>query len=89
MQLPLEYAKRVPLRGALVPMDPVQMIGGTHAAFGARVAGTVHIGSLALSDPEIQFIEGVPIANVGFLVLKSATLVLDPEDERSWLLPAD
>ena len=88
LQLPLEYAKRVPLRAALVPMEPVQMIGGTHAVFSARVAGTVHIGSLTLSDPEIQFVEGVPIANVGILVLKSATLVLDPEDERSWLLPA-
>ena len=89
LQLPLEYAKRVPLRAALVPVEPVQMIGGTHAAFNARVAGTVHIGSLTLSDPEIQFVEGVPIANVGILVLKSATLVLDPEDERSWLLPAN
>jgi predicted aspartyl protease len=89
LQLPLEYAKRVPLRGELVAMEPVQMIGGTHAAFRAIVAGTVHIGSLTFTDPEIQFVEGVPIANVGILVLKSATLVLDPEDERSWLLPAN
>lgn len=89
LQLPLEYAQRVPVRGKLVPTEPVQMIGGTHAVFSAKVAGTVHIGSLTFTDPEIQFVAGVPVANVGILVLKGATLVLDPEDERSWLLPAE
>jgi hypothetical protein len=51
--------------------------------------GEAHIGPLTLSDPEITFVGGTPsIGNVGFRVLKNLTLVLDPEKQQSWLLPA-
>lgn len=90
LSMPLEYASRVPLKGQLVATDPVRMIGGKHAAFTAILNGVVHIGPLALTDPEVLFVEGIPsIGNVGFQVLKNLTLVLDPEEQRSWLLPAD
>ncbi|MGA9342723.1 MAG: aspartyl protease family protein [Rhodanobacteraceae bacterium] len=90
LSIPLEYAKRVPLKGPLVPTDPVRMIGGEHAAFTATLNGVVHVGPLALTDPQVLFVEGIPsIGNVGFQVLKNLTLVLDPQGQRSWLLPAD
>ncbi len=90
LTMPLEYAKRLPLKGPLVRTNPVHMIGGEHAAFTATLNGVVHVGPLALTDPEIIFEEGTPsIGNVGFQVLKNLTLVLDPEKQQSWLLPAD
>jgi hypothetical protein len=90
LQLPLELSKQLPLQGPLVATtEPVQMINTEHAALDAKIAGAVHVGPLTLTDPDVQFIEGMVIANVGILVLKHATLVLDPEDERSWLLPAN
>jgi hypothetical protein len=86
---PLEYSRRVPLKGPLVRTEPMRMIGGEHAAFTATLNGEAHIGPLTLSDPEITFVEGTPsIGNVGFRVLKNLTLVLDPEKQQSWLLPA-
>jgi hypothetical protein len=87
--MPLEYAQRVPLKGPLVRTEPMRMIGGEHAAFTATLNGEAHIGPLTLSDPEITFVGGTPsIGNVGFRVLKNLTLVLDPEKQQSWLLPA-
>jgi hypothetical protein len=90
LSMPLEYAKRVPLKGPLVRTEPMRMIGGEHATFTATLDGEAHVGPLTLTDPEITFVEGMPsIGNVGFQVLKNLTLVLDPAKQQSWLLPAN
>jgi Aspartyl protease len=86
LQFPLDLAQQLPLRGTLTATEPVHMIGGTHAAYSGTIAGAVRIGPLTLSDPEVQFVADVPIANVGIQVLLQTTLVLDPEGARSWLL---
>jgi hypothetical protein len=88
LQLPVELARKIPLKGGLRPSSPVRMLGGEHRAYLAQIDGTVRIGPLVVTDPTVQFVEGVPVANVGLLILKNATLVLDPEAQRSWLLPA-
>jgi hypothetical protein len=89
LNLPVEFAKKIPLKGPLVPTDPVHMIGGEHAAYMATINGAVHIGPLTLTDPQVMFIEGIPpFGNVGIQLLKQLTLVLDPESKRSWLLPS-
>ncbi|MGH8262845.1 MAG: pepsin/retropepsin-like aspartic protease family protein [Steroidobacteraceae bacterium] len=88
LQLPVELARKIPLKGALRPSCPVRMLGGEHAAYLAEIDGAVRIGPLVVTDPTVQFVEGVPFANVGLLILKDATLVLDPEAQLSWLLPA-
>jgi hypothetical protein len=85
--LPLELSKHIPLRGNLLAMEPIRMTGAIHAAFGARIAGTVHIGPLTLIDPDVVFEEGVPIANVGIKLLRDMIVVLDPEEKLSWMLP--
>ena len=86
--LPLDISKQVPLKGEITPMEPIRMTGATHAAFGGRIAGTVHIGPLTLVDPDVVFEEGIPIANVGIKILREMILVLDPAEKRSWMLPA-
>lgn len=88
LQLPMELSNQVPLKGPLVSTGAVRMLGVEHAAFNGRIAGTVHIGPLTLTDPDVQFVEGMPIANAGLQILMYTTLVLDPENQRSWLLPA-
>jgi predicted aspartyl protease len=88
LTLPIEFAKQIPLKGPLVPTEPFRLVGGDHAAFTATVNGIVHIGPLTLTDPAVMFVEGhPPFGNVGFQLLKGLTLVLDPEERRSWLLP--
>jgi hypothetical protein len=89
LQVPLEMAKQLPLCGPLVATEPTRMINAEHAAFNGRIVGTVHVGPLTLTDPDVQFVEGAPIGNIGIQILKQTTLVLDPEAERSWLLLTD
>jgi hypothetical protein len=89
LQLPMALSKQLPLQGAPVPAKPVHMFGGSHASFQGKISGTVHVGPLTLIDPDVQFVEDVPLANVGIQVLRGLTLVLDPEGQRSWLLPAN
>jgi hypothetical protein len=86
LSFPLELAKKFPLRGPLEPQPDVHMVGGSHKAFVAKIAGKVRVGPLELTDPEVGFIEGVPIANVGIKILKHLTLVLDPQARRNWVL---
>jgi len=83
---PLELAKQLPLLGPLEPRPDIHMMGGDHKAYAARISGKVRVGPLELTDPEVGFAEGVPIANVGIEVLKRLTLVLDPETQRDWVL---
>jgi len=88
LQLPAELAGKMPLKGGLRPACPVRMQGGEHKAYLAQIDGAVRIGPLVVTDPTVQFVEGVAVAHVGLLILKDATLVLDPEAQVSWLLPA-
>lgn len=89
LALPLELAKRISLKTALVPGKEVRMVSSAHRSFTATIAGTVKIGPLTLTDPDATFVEGVPMANVGFSILKDLTIVLDPAERRTWLLPAE
>lgn len=89
LALPFELTKRLKLKTPLTPVKEVRMVSSTHKAYTAEISGTVRIGPLTLTDPLATFVEGVPHANVGFSVLKDLTIVLDPAERRSWLLPAD
>jgi hypothetical protein len=87
LSLPLDMAKQLPLKGPLVQREPVRMVGGEHKAYTAIVGGQVRIGPLVLTDPEVVFVDGIPpIGNVGIQILKQLTLVLDPEEQRDWLI---
>lgn len=89
LALPFELSKQVKLKTPLAPAKDIRMVASAHKAYTATIAGTVRVGPLALTDPEVVFVEGVPMANVGFSVLKELTVVLDPKDRRTWLLRAD
>lgn len=84
--LPLEIADRIPLKGPLAPTATAKMAGGERKAFLSRIDGTVRAGPIVLVDPEVTFIERFEYANVGFSILKNWTLVLDPAEQRSWLV---
>jgi hypothetical protein len=86
LALPFEISKQVKLKTPLTPTRELRMVSSAHKAYTATIAGTVTIGPLTLTDPEVTFVEGVPSANVGFSVLKDLTLVLDPAERRAWLL---
>ncbi|MBP6014847.1 MAG: retropepsin-like domain-containing protein [Alphaproteobacteria bacterium] len=84
--LPLEIADRFSLQTPLTPAKPVKMAGGERKAFLSRIKGKVRVGPIELIDPEVTFIERFEYANVGFSILKDWTLVLDPAEQRCWLI---
>lgn len=89
LAFPLEIANQLPLLGAMKPAKPVFMAGGERKAFTAQIAGTVQAGPITLQNPEIALIERFQYVNVGFSILKPWTIVLDPEGQRSWVLPPE
>lgn len=89
LMLPLALAKQVKLKEPLKPTRSARAAGGEHPAFISRIDGVVTIGPLTLTDPTVVAVDGFPHANVGFSILKEMTLVLDPGEQRSWLLPKE
>ena len=87
LSFPLEIAHQLPLKAGMTPTKPARMAGGERKAFKAEINGTVQIGPITLTNPEITLIERFQYVNVGFSILKNGTIVLDPEAQRSWLLP--
>jgi hypothetical protein len=86
LELPLDIARRLPLREALAPMAAAQTIGAERPRFHGRIAGVVRIGPLVLTDPEITAVDGAPTAKLGMAVLRPVVIVLSPADGRDWLL---
>ena len=88
LTFPRRLAEALPLDGPLHPVGQARLAGGEPVQIlGARLRGTVRVGPVELQDPEVAFIEGLPRVNVGMGVLRGVTLVLDPAERRSWLLP--
>ena len=86
LNLPLDLAKNLPLTAPPVATQPVHMVNADHAAYTATIRGTVRIGPLTLSNLDVLFVEGQPMPNVGFRILKQLTVVLDPAERRDWVL---
>ena len=89
LALPLAMAGEVPLDGELRPAArPARLADGQpRETREGRISGTVRVGPLTLQNPEARFIEGLQRVNVGMAVLRGNTLVLDPAERRSWLVP--
>lgn len=86
LALPVELASRLPLQAPPQPAAPAHMASGLRKAFTARIIGEVHIGPITLTDPEVTLVERLQGANIGYSILKNWTVVLDTEDQRSWVI---
>ena len=64
-------------------------MSGPLPAYNAQLDGTITVGPVTLTDPQVLVVDGLPFVNVGIQVLRQLTLVLDPAERRSWVLPAD
>ena len=90
LAFPLSMASELPLDGELrASARPARLADGApRESREGRIRGTVRVGSLTLENPEARFIAGLQRVNVGMAVLRGNTLVLDPAERRSWLVPA-
>ncbi len=88
LMMPMAMAGEVPLEGALTDGPPARLADGVPRAVRiGRIRGTVHVGGLVLTNPEVRFMEGLDRVNVGMLALRGSTLVFDPAERRTWLIP--
>jgi hypothetical protein len=89
LMMPMAMTGEVPLGGALTDGPPARLADGVPRAVRiGRIRGTVRIGPLTFENPEVRFMEGLNRVNVGMLALRGATIVFDPAERRTWLLPA-
>lgn len=88
LMMPMTMTGEVPLDGALTDGPPARLADGVPRAVRiGRIRGAVRVGPLVLENPEVRFMEGLNRVNVGMAVLRGATIVFDPAERRSWLLP--
>jgi len=90
LAFPATMASELPIEGELRPSArPARLADGApRETREGRIRGIVRVGPLTLENPEARFIEGLQRVNVGMAVLRGSTLVLDPAERRSWLVPA-
>jgi hypothetical protein len=90
LAFPAAMAGELPLDGELRPSArPARLADGVpRETREGRIRGIVRIGPLTLENPEARFIDGLQRVNVGMAALRGVTIVLDPAERRSWLIPA-
>ena len=89
LMMPMAMSGEIPLDGALADGPPARLADGVPRAVKiGRIRGTVRVGTLILENPEVRFMEGLDRVNVGMLALRGATIVFDPAERRTWLVPA-
>jgi hypothetical protein len=78
----------MPLDGELrQAARPARMADGVpRNLFEGRIRGTVRIGPLTFENPEVRFMDGLRQVNVGMQALRGLTVVIDPAEQRSWLV---
>lgn len=83
--LPREMADILPLATPLVEAGRARLINGERTIYSATLNGAVQVGPLALTNPEVRFMEGLPHGNIGMELLRQLTITLDPAERRLWV----
>jgi hypothetical protein len=84
ISFPYAQASSLPLAAPAVEAGRARFVDGERTRYSAQIVGTVQIGPLTLTDPQIAMIDGLPFVNVGTEALRRMTVTLDPERRVSW-----
>lgn len=88
LMMPMAMSTELPLVGALTDGPPARLADGVPRAVKiGRILGNVRVGPIVLASPEVRFMEGLNRVNVGMLALRGSTIVFDPAERRTWLIP--
>ena len=85
---PYALASSLPLAAAPVEAGRARFVDGERAHYTAQIVGTVQIGPMTATNPEIAMIDGLPFVNVGTQALRQMVITLDPERRVSWATAA-
>jgi hypothetical protein len=88
LMIPMAMSGEMPLDGPLADGPPARLADSVFRPVRiGRIRGTVRVGALTLENPEVRFMEGLDRVNVGMLALRGVTVILDPAERRSWVVP--
>jgi hypothetical protein len=86
IHFPYALASSLPLAAAPVQTGVAHFVDGDHARYHATLNGRLQVGPLTLDNPEIDFIDGLPLVNVGMGLLSRMTITVDPAAEQTWVV---
>jgi hypothetical protein len=81
---PYSMAASLPLDAPPEVAGVAHFVDGVRTRYRGRINGTVQVGPLTLTNPEVGFIDGLPFLNVGMGALSQMRVTLDPEARLSW-----
>ncbi len=82
LTLPLSAAEMLSLESEPVVMGNVRLIGKEMSILGASLVGDLQVGTMLMPNPEIGFLEGAPVGNLGQGILMNSELAVDHENSR-------
>jgi len=80
--LPLGAAKSLPLTEEPRVVGHGRTAGGDFDVYSAPLNGEVRVGTIALANPRLDFVDVFPIGNVGYRFLKDLVVTFDPSSRR-------
>lgn len=80
--LPRQYATMLKLDSELKETGTARTVNNTLKLYGANLNGTLTIGSHSFDHPPIVFNDVLPIATIGYQVLKDFTITIDQKNLR-------
>jgi hypothetical protein len=84
LSFPTRFARQFSLEAPMVKVGAVQGPNGKSDLFRAKIKGTVRVGSVKLSNPEVSFTDVLPRPNVGSALLKQMVVIIDPQAKLTW-----
>ena len=79
--LPLSVAKDLTLAAQPQVFGHALIGGQPFDVYGAPLGGTVHVVSITLTNPRLDFLD-LPIGNLGYRFLKNLVVTFDPKNRR-------
>jgi CubicO group peptidase (beta-lactamase class C family)/predicted aspartyl protease len=80
--LPLSAAKTLPLASEPVVVGRGMTADGPFEVLAAPLKGDVHVGTITLTNPHIDFVSVFPHGNIGSRFLKGRAVTFDPKNGR-------
>jgi predicted aspartyl protease len=79
--LPLAAAEKLPLDAPPVRVGRARTASGDYSVSEARLKGSVRIGGIVIDQPKLRFVD-LPVANIGFDLLRSLVVTIDRKHAR-------
>jgi hypothetical protein len=80
--LPQKYMETLPLASKPEEIGRARLVSGELKVWGAKLNGSVTLGKFSFENPEVEFLESVPVGNLGYRFLKAYAVSIDSKNKR-------